>query len=151
VSLYNRDVVCRLSHRVALPLTMIMALFSTFPMRHQRWECEYPYSIHRQLILMLDLLSVGCEYVYANTTIKKLLRPCPSHLSSSYSCLILILFFSVEGKFYFIRHMNTRSTRVQKICNLVFIMHFQASPIQNHYEPCQKCVHKVPPGKEYTV
>jgi len=97
VSSYNRDVVCRLSHRVALPLTMIMALFSTFPLSHQGWECEYPYSIDRQLIRMIDLLSVGYEYVYANTAIKKLLRPCPSHLSSSYSCLILIWFFWVEG------------------------------------------------------
>lgn len=42
------------------------------------------------LLLMLDLLSVGCEYVYANIYIKKLLRTCPSHLSSSYSCLMLI-------------------------------------------------------------
>jgi len=66
VSSYSRDVVCRLSHRVALPLTMIMALFSAFPMSHQGWECEYPYSIHRQLILMLDLLSGECEYVYAD-------------------------------------------------------------------------------------
>jgi hypothetical protein len=35
---------------------------------------------------------------------------------------------------FFIRHMNTQSTRMQKICNLVFvIMHFQALLIQNHF------------------
>jgi len=48
--------------------------------------------------------------------------------------------------------MNTQSTRVQKICILVFvIMNFQAPPIQNHFEHCQKYVHKVPPDKEYNV
>jgi len=50
-----------------------MALFSAFLMSHQGWEYEYPYSIYRHLIPMLDLLSVGCEYVYANTSINELL------------------------------------------------------------------------------
>jgi hypothetical protein len=123
-SSYNKDVVCRLSHRVALPLTMIMALFSAFLMSRQGWECEYPYSIHSQLILVLDHLYVGCEYVYANALIS-FITPLKSWDHAHYICPVVTtaiwsLFDFFSGKRLILFHWTHEHTKHQSSENLHF-------------------------------
>lgn len=124
------------------------------------WCCFPPFALSLCYILSVQDMSkfmlkheafLHGSYVIYNT-IKKLLIPYPSHLSGLCCSWILSWLCPLEGWFYVSGHRKTQNTRVQKIHILDFvIMHFQASPVLNICERYPKCMHRMPPDKEYTV